>query len=75
MNATALKDELQAFTRKVTGAGRDAYGATGGAHDDLVIAVVLAKWRMEMRGGAIWQSSIPGRIGMYRKRRADTGRG
>ena len=50
--ATALRDELQAFTRKVTGAGRDAYGATAGAHDDLVIAVALAAWWMDMRGGA-----------------------
>ena len=47
--ATALKGELQAFQRKVTGAGRDAYGATSGAHDDLVIAVALAVWWMERR--------------------------
>ena len=44
--AAALKGELQAFTRKVTGAGRSTYEATAGAHDDLVIAVALAVWRM-----------------------------
>lgn len=48
--ATALKDELQAFTRKVTGAGRSAYAANAGAHDDLVIAVALAAWWMAMQG-------------------------
>jgi hypothetical protein len=58
-HATALRDELQAFTRKVTGAGRGVYGATAGAHDDLVIAVALAAWWMDTRGAAIstrWRS-------------------
>ena len=58
--ATALKDELQAFTRKVTGAGRSAYGATSGAHGDLVIAVALAVWWLDMRDSAIWRSSTAG---------------
>jgi len=49
--ATALRDELQAFQRKVTGAGRGVYGATAGAHDDLVIAVALAAWWMEAPSG------------------------
>ena len=43
-HAKALMSELQAFRRKVTGAGRAAYGATAGAHDDLIIAVALAVW-------------------------------
>ena len=42
--AKALMGELQAYRRKITGAGRAAYGATAGAHDDLVIAVALAVW-------------------------------
>ncbi len=40
--AAALVGELQAFRRQVTGAGRAAYGAETGAHDDLVVAVALA---------------------------------
>ena len=36
--------ELRAFRRQVTGAGRAAYGAETGAHDDLVVAVALAVW-------------------------------
>ena len=28
----------------IVGVGRDAYGATAGAYDDLVIAVALAVW-------------------------------
>ena len=48
--AKALTGELEAFRRKVTGAGRAAYGAAGGAHDDLVIAVALAVWWAAQRG-------------------------
>ncbi len=43
--AAALVGELRAFRRQVTGAGRAAYGAETGAHDDLVVAVALAVWR------------------------------
>ena len=42
--AAALVGELQTFRRRVTGAGRAAYGAETGAHDDLVVAVALAVW-------------------------------
>ena len=42
--AAALVGELGAFRRRVTGAGRAAYGAKTGAHDDLVVAVALAVW-------------------------------
>ncbi len=42
--AAALVGELQAFRLQVTGAGRAAYGAETGAHDDLVVAVALAVW-------------------------------
>ena len=42
--AAALVGELQAFRRQVTGAGRAAYGAETGPHDDLVVAVALAVW-------------------------------
>ncbi len=47
--AAALVRELQAFRRQVTGAGRAAYGAETGAHDDLVIAAALAVWCGERR--------------------------
>ncbi len=50
--AKALSGELQAFQRKVTGAGRADYGATAGAHDDLVIAVALAVWWAATARGA-----------------------
>ncbi len=43
-NAAALVGELQAFRRHVTGAGRAAYWAETGAHDDLVVALALAVW-------------------------------
>ena len=49
--AKVLTGELQAFQRKVTGAGRAAYGATAGAHDDLVIAVALAVWWADATDG------------------------
>ncbi len=51
-HAKALTGELQAFQRKVTGAGRAAYGATAGAHDDLVTAVALAVWWAAAAEGA-----------------------
>jgi hypothetical protein len=47
--AAAMVGELQAFRRQVTEAGRTAYGAETGAHDDLVIAVALAVWWGESR--------------------------
>ncbi len=47
--AAALVGELQSFRRQVTGAGRAAYGAETGAHDDLVVAVALAVWESARR--------------------------
>ncbi len=66
-HAKALTGELQAFQRKVTGAGRTAYGATGGAHDDLVIAVALAVWWAAHRG------RTAGFVGPHRLARRDPG--
>ncbi len=66
-HAKALTGELQAFQRKVTGAGRAAYGATAGAHDDLVIAVALAVW------WAAHRSRTAGLVGPYRLARRDPG--
>ncbi len=63
--AKALTGELQAFQRKVTGAGRAAYGATAGAHDDLVIAVALAVW------WAAHQGLTAGLVGPYSPTRRD----
>jgi hypothetical protein len=39
-----LRDELQAFQVRMTQTGRDTFGAEAGAHDDLVLAVMLAVW-------------------------------
>ncbi len=64
-HAKALTGELQAFRRKVTGAGRAAYGATAGAHDDLVIAVALAVWWAAQRG------RTAGLVGPHRLARRD----
>jgi hypothetical protein len=40
----ALVDELLSFRASVTAQGRDTFGAEGGSHDDLVIALALACW-------------------------------
>ena len=63
--AAEVLGELEAFRRKVTGAGRAAYGATAGAHDDLVIAVALAVWWAAHRG------RTAGLVGPYRLARRD----
>jgi hypothetical protein len=42
--ATAMKDELLDFRRKLSDAGRATYAARTGAHDDLVLAVAVACW-------------------------------
>jgi hypothetical protein len=42
--ATAMKDELLDFRRKLSDAGRATYAARTGAHDDLVLAVAIACW-------------------------------
>jgi hypothetical protein len=39
-----LADELKGFHRPVSDAGRVAYNACTGAHDDLVLAVAIAPW-------------------------------
>lgn len=43
-DASALKDELRDFRRKLSDAGRATYSARSGAHDDLVLAVAIAVW-------------------------------
>src|SRR5260221_9370810 len=40
----AMQEELKDFRRKVSTAGRFAYEARVGRHDDLVLAVALALW-------------------------------
>ncbi len=42
-DAEALQVELQAFQRRITARGHDAFQGVG-EHDDLVIAVALACW-------------------------------
>ncbi len=41
--AETLQVELQAFQRRITDRGHDAFEGVG-SHDDLVIAVALACW-------------------------------
>lgn len=43
--AGAMAEELKDFRRKVGAAGRFAYEARVGKHDDLVLAVAIALWR------------------------------
>ena len=43
----AFQRELQAFQRRITARGYSAFGGVG-EHDDLVIAVALICWRVEM---------------------------
>src|SRR5215472_11284589 len=43
--APILRAELEDFRAAVTDSGRWTFGARGGAHDDLVLALALAVWR------------------------------
>ncbi|OSJ34221.1 hypothetical protein BSZ19_12825 [Bradyrhizobium japonicum] len=43
-DATALKEELKDFKRKISEAGRTTYAARVGAHDDLVLSVAITLW-------------------------------
>ncbi len=43
----AFQRELQAFRRRITARGYSAFGGVG-EHDDLVIAVALICWRVEI---------------------------
>ena len=45
--AEALREELKNFQVQLSETGRDTYGAAGGLHDDLVIALSLAAWQAE----------------------------
>ena len=45
--AEAFQRELQAFQRRITARGYSAFGGVG-EHDDLVIAVALICWRVEI---------------------------
>jgi hypothetical protein len=42
----AFARELRAFQVGITARGGTAYGAVAGEHDDLVLAVALAVWRV-----------------------------
>ncbi len=44
LEAGAMQEELKDFRRKVSAAGRYAYEARVGKHDDLVLAVAIALW-------------------------------
>jgi len=44
LEAGAMREELKDFRRKVSAAGRYAYEARVGKHDDLVLAVAIALW-------------------------------
>jgi len=48
----ALKAELQNFRVGFTGAGHMTFNARVGTHDDLVLAVAIALWFAETRGGS-----------------------
>jgi hypothetical protein len=56
--AASLLSELQNFRMRLTGPGRETYGARSGAHDDLVLSTSLACWWGELRGGG---ARVPGR--------------
>ena len=43
--AEALRAELKGYQVQLSETGRDSYGAAGGLHDDLVIALSLAAWQ------------------------------
>lgn len=43
-DAGALQEELKDFQRSVSAAGRATYAARTGKHDDLVLAVAIARW-------------------------------
>jgi hypothetical protein len=47
--APVLKLELEDFRASVTDSGRWTFGARSGAHDDLVLALALALWRLAPR--------------------------
>lgn len=44
LEASAMRDELKDFRRKVSAAGRYSYEARVGKHDDLVLAVAIGLW-------------------------------
>jgi hypothetical protein len=39
-----LKDEMKTFRRTTSEAGRMAFGARSGKHDDLIMSAALALW-------------------------------
>jgi hypothetical protein len=62
-----LRDELQAFQVRMTQTGRDTFGAEAGAHDDLVLAVMLAVWLgtqpwLKPRSPDLWTPTEAGAI-------------
>jgi hypothetical protein len=43
-----IKDELRTYEEKVTAAGNTTSGAREGKHDDIVLAVAMGSWALEM---------------------------
>ena len=52
--APALARELAGMEARVSGRGRESFGAVGKEHDDLVMACALACWRARWRGKGVW---------------------
>ncbi|WP_248114370.1 hypothetical protein [Bradyrhizobium sp. 2S1] len=56
-DASALKEEMKDFKRKISEAGRTTYAARVGAHDDLVLSVAITLW-MATQGPTFYQEPL-----------------
>jgi hypothetical protein len=56
--ARVLASELSSFKAGFTGTGSMTFNARSGAHDDLVLAVSLALWRVARRGVAVGYGKV-----------------
>jgi hypothetical protein len=57
---TAMAEELKDFSRHVSEAGRYSFSARSGKHDDLVLAVAIALWRVKRKRPS-WDDGRPRR--------------
>ncbi|QNK80419.1 hypothetical protein [Nakamurella sp. PAMC28650] len=59
-DAVAFIQELTDFGYETSDAGRTSFNATGAGHDDLVLSVALAAWKLQHGGrtGQIWMEAF-----------------
>ncbi len=66
--AAEFHKEMQSFGYEINDSGHKAFGGQGATHDDLVLSVAMAAWRLSIRkAGHAWLEGLQQRLGANRE--------